>query len=46
MFTYYFIDNLGLRTVTEFAYDKDMAYLESLVALKQYKSLVIVERFF
>lgn len=45
MFTYCFIDNLGLRTITEVAYDKDMTYLESLVASGEYKELVIIKRF-
>lgn len=46
MFTYYFIDNLGLRTTSDFAYDKDLEYLEGKVKAGEYQELVIVKRIF
>ena len=46
MFTYHFIDNYGITTPTDFAFDKDMEYLKSRVTSGEYKKLVIVKRFF
>lgn len=46
MFTYYYIDNLGLKTTTDFAYNRDLAYLKSRVANGEYRELIIVKRFF
>ena len=46
MFTYHFIDNLGLATPADFAFDSDMEYLKSRVVSGEYKELVIVKRFF
>ena len=46
MFTYYFIDKYGVPTTTDFAYDKDMDYLNSRVASGEYQAIIIVKRFF
>ena len=46
MFTYYFIDKYGIPTTTDFAYDKDMDYLNSRVASGECQAIIIVKRFF
>lgn len=46
MFIYYYIDKYGIKTTVDFAFDRDLEYLESKVKNGQYKELVIEERVF
>ena len=46
MFTYHFIDKYGIDTPTDFAYNRDMDYLKSLVTSGKYQALVIESRIF
>lgn len=46
MFTYCFIDNLGLKTPTDFAFDRDYNYLQSRVEAGEFKALIILSRIF
>ena len=46
MFTYCFIDRYGIETPAEFAYNRDLEYLESLVDGKKYMALKILSRIF
>ena len=46
MFTFYFIDNYGINVGLDFAFNRDLEYLQSLVEQGKYKELVIVKRFF
>ena len=46
MFTYYYIDNYGIRTTAEFAYDRDVEYLKSRVENGEFRELVILKRVF
>lgn len=46
MFTYCFVDNYGFKTPVDFAYNRDMEYLQSLVEKGEYRELIIIERFF
>lgn len=46
MFIYHFIDNYGIETPDDFAYDSDMEYLQKRVKKGEFKKLVIVKRVF
>ena len=46
MFTYHFIDKYGIDTPTDFAYNRNLDYLKSLVELGEYQELVIDSRIF
>ena len=46
MFIYHFIDKYGISTPADFAYNKDMDYLKSLVESGEYQELVIDSRIF
>ena len=46
MFTYYFIDNYNIPLPMEYAYNRDLSYLKSLVEQGKYKQLIICTRFF
>lgn len=46
MFTFCFVDNNGFRTPSDFAFNRDMEYLQSLVDKGEYKELIILSRVF
>ena len=46
MFTYCFIDKYDIETPIDFAYNRDLSYLESRVASGEFKKLIILKRFF
>lgn len=46
MFTYCFIDKYGIETPTDFAYNRDLSYLESRVTSGEFKKLIIIKRYF
>ena len=46
MFTYCFIDKYGIETPTDFAYNRDMEYLQSLVDCEKYIALKVISRIF
>lgn len=46
MFTYCYIDNLGIRTPASFAFNKDLESLKKRVEDGQYQELIIIQVIF
>lgn len=46
MFTYCYLDKYGIETPLEFAFNRDLPYLEGRVANGEFQKLIIVKRIF